>query len=290
MTAYILWGLLPLYLIWLISVPSLEVLAHRIVWAVPFGALIITARGQWAQVKTAMTDKHSIAFLTLAAAMIAVNWVIYIWAVQHQKVFQASLGYYINPLMFVVIGVFFFEEYLRKLQILAVALAVLGVAILTISGGVFPYISLALATSFTTYSVIRKKIHVGAMPGLFIETLVLFPIALCWLLLTGLNGQSTFVLADLDMQLLLILAGPITVVPLLCFAIAAKKLRMATIGFMQFIAPSIQFLIGYLYGETLTTPHLVCFLFIWAAVIAFSTDAVRASRASRRRLKPEPAV
>ncbi len=277
---------MPLYLIWLVSVPSLEVLAHRIVWAVPFGALIISVRSQWRDVWTAMSSIRTLAYLLLAAAMIAINWIVYIWAVQNQNVFQASLGYYINPLIFVVIGMLFFNEGLRRLQQLAVLLAAIGVTILSVSGGEIPYISFTLAISFTIYSVIRKKIDVGAMPGLFIETVVLMPLALGWLIWTGLSGQSAFLAGGLDLKLLLVAAGPITVVPLLCFAIAARKLRMATIGFMQFLAPSLQFLIGWWYGEPLVLPYLLCFVFIWAAVIAFSTDALRANR----RPKPEPTL
>ena len=278
LTAYLLWGVLPIYLIWISEVPALEVLAHRVLWAVPFGALIITARKQWGEVKVALTHRWVFLILCAAAALIAVNWLVYIYAVQTEQVFQASLGYYINPLMFVAIGMLFFGEDLRSLQRLAVLLAAVGVTILTVSGGQFPTMAMILAVSFTAYSVIRKKAVVGAMPGLFVETLVLLPFALGYLLVTGVQGTATFPTADAQMQFLLVMAGPITVVPLLCFAIAARRLRMATIGFMQFLAPSLQFVIGYLNGETLSTPHLVCFLFIWAAVVSFSTDALRSSR------------
>ncbi|MEM6514220.1 MAG: EamA family transporter RarD, partial [Pseudomonadota bacterium] len=201
-----------------------------------------------------------------------------IYAVQSAQVFQASLGYYINPLIFVVVGLLFFGEDLRLLQRLAVLLAATGVTILTISGGEFPVIAVVLAVSFTIYSIIRKKAVIGAMPGLFVETVILLPFALAYLAFASAKGTAVFPVTSLDMQLLLVAAGPITVVPLLCFAIAARRLRMATIGFMQFLAPTLQFLIGYWLGEALTLPHLVCFLFIWAAVIVFSTDAIRATR------------
>ena len=257
-------------------------LAHRVLWAVPFGALIITVRKQWGEVKVALTHKLVFLVLVAAAGMIAINWLVYIYAVQTAQVFQASLGYYINPLIFVAVGMLFFGEDLRPLQRLAVVLAALGVLILTVSGGQFPTMAMVLAVSFTIYSIIRKKAVIGAMPGLFVETLILVPFAIAYLAYTSAQGTAVFPSASLDMQLLLVAAGPITVVPLLCFAIAARRLRMATVGFMQFLAPSLQFLIGYWYGETLTLPHLVCFLFIWSAVIAFSTDALRNSR----RLKP----
>ena len=256
-------------------------LAHRVLWAVPFGALIITARRQWGEVRVALTHRLVFLLLVAAAGFIAINWLVYIYAVQSAQVFQASLGYYINPLIFVAVGMLFFGEDLRALQRLAVLLAATGVMILTLSGGQFPAIALVLAISFTIYSIIRKKAVVGAMPGLFVETLVLLPFAIAYLTYTTANGTAVFPVTTPDMQLLLIMAGPITVVPLLCFAIAARRLRMATVGFMQFLAPSLQFLIGYLYGETLTLPHLLCFLFIWAAVIAFSTDALKNSRRLR---------
>ncbi len=256
-------------------------LAHRVLWAVPFGALILTVRKQWGEVKIALTHRLVFIVFVAAAAMISINWLLYIYAVQTAQVFQASLGYYINPLIFVAVGMLFFGEDLRFLQRLAVILAAVGVMILTVSGGQFPAIALVLAVSFTIYSIIRKKAVIGAMPGLFVETLILLPFALGYLVYTSLQGTAVFPVTTTDMQLLLIAAGPITVVPLLCFAIAARRLRMATIGFMQFLAPSLQFVIGYLYGETLTIPHLVCFLFIWAAVIAFSTDALRNNRQPR---------
>ncbi|MEM1175717.1 MAG: EamA family transporter RarD [Pseudomonadota bacterium] len=278
LTAYLLWGVLPLYLIWISDVPALEVLAHRVLWAVPFGAAILTYRKQWGEVKLALTHKLVFLVFVAAAIMIAINWLLYIYAVQSAQVFQASLGYYINPLIFVAVGMLFFGEDLRALQRLAVLLAATGVTVLTVSGGQFPVIAMVLAISFTVYSIIRKKAVIGAMPGLFVETVILLPFALGYLLYTSVQGTAVFPVTTLEMQLLLIAAGPITVVPLLCFAIAARRLRMATIGFMQFLAPSLQFVIGYLYGEELTLPHLICFLFIWAAVFAFSTDAIRASR------------
>ncbi|MEM9401650.1 MAG: EamA family transporter RarD [Pseudomonadota bacterium] len=278
LTAYVLWGVLPLYLVWISEVPALEVLAHRILWAVPFGAIILTVRKQWGEVRVAFTHRLVFAVFLAAALMIAINWLLYIYAVQSAQVFQASLGYYINPLIFVVVGLLFFGEDLRLLQRLAVLLAATGVTILTISGGEFPVIAVVLAVSFTIYSIIRKKAVIGAMPGLFVETVILLPFALAYLAYASAKGTAVFPVTSLDMQLLLVAAGPITVVPLLCFAIAARRLRMATIGFMQFLAPTLQFLIGYWLGEALTLPHLVCFLFIWAAVIVFSTDAIRATR------------
>ena len=206
------------------------------------------------------------------------NWYVYIFAVQQEQVFQASLGYYINPLMYVVIGILFLGEKLRTLQIAAVVLAATGVLVLTISGGEFPGIALFLAVSFTIYGVIRKRVAIGGMPGLFVETTVLFPVAAVWLFWMVRSGDAAIAAGDPGMTALLLLAGPITVIPLLCFALAARRLTLTTVGFMQFLAPTLQFATGVYYGEELTIPHLICFGCIWAAVILFSTDALRSSR------------
>ncbi len=276
--AYSLWGVLPVYFKLVGTVAPAEVLLHRIVWAVPFGALIVHLRRQWPEVRRAFTHRVMLASLATSAAFISVNWFVYIFAVQQNEVFQASLGYYINPLMYVLVGVLFLGESLRRPQIAAVILATLGVLVLTFSGGKFPAIALFLALSFTVYGVVRKRVVIGGMPGLFVETALLLPIAVVWLGWLMYAGQSAFGVGDTGTTLLLLLAGPITVIPLLCFALAARRLALTTIGFMQFLAPTLQFLTGIYYGEQLTVPHLICFGCIWIAVILFSMDAVRASR------------
>jgi chloramphenicol-sensitive protein RarD len=277
--AYVLWGVLPIYFKLVSSVSPAEVVLHRIIWAVPFGALIIHFRRQWPEVRRALSLRKMLLWLATAAFFIAVNWYIYIFAVQKDQVFQASLGYYINPLLYVLVGVLFLGETLRAGQIGAVVLATVGVLVLTFSGGEFPAIALALAFTFTVYGVIRKRIVVGGMPGLLVETLVLLPFAMLWMAWFIYSGQAAFGYGGSGITGLLLLAGPLTVIPLLCFALAARRLTLTTIGFMQFLAPTLQFLIGLYYGEELTTPHLICFGCIWAAVVLFSTDAVRTSRA-----------
>jgi len=281
--AYTLWGVLPVYFKVVGAVLPAEVLLHRIVWAVPFGALIIHLRRQWPEVKRAFTHRTMLLLLATAAFFIAVNWYVYIVAVQQDQVFQASLGYYINPLMYVVVGVLFLGEKLRRLQVGAVVLAAIGVLVLTISGGQFPGIAMFLAVSFTIYGVIRKRVTIGGMPGLFVETALLFPFAAVWLLWMVNSGDAAIAAGDPEITGLLLMAGPITVIPLLCFALAARRLTLTTVGFMQFLAPTLQFATGVYYGEELTTPHLICFGCIWIAVILFSTDAVRSSRASATR-------
>ena len=271
--AYVLWGVFPVYFKLVQAVPPTEVLAHRIVWAVPFGALILFARRQWPEVRAAFASPSTLFWLALAALAISVNWFIYIWAVQQEEVLQASLGYYINPLVYVLVGVLFLKERLRQPQVVSVLLAAIGVSYLTVKGGQFPFVAMSLALLFTLYGVIRKQVAVGAMPGLFIETLLLFPFAIAWLAWMMVSQQAEFGHGSVSISMLLVLAGPLTVVPLLLFAIAARRLTLTVIGFMQFIAPTLQFIVGIFYGEVLTTAHLVCFGCIWAAVGIFSVDA-----------------
>jgi len=255
---------------------------------VPFGALIILARRQWPEVKSALVDRTMLAWLALAALCISINWLIYIWAVQNDRIFETSLGYYINPLMYVGVGVALLGERLRRLQIVAVVLASFGVLFLAVSGGVFPWVALSLAGLFTAYGVIRKKIAIGAMPGLFIETSLLFPIAAIWMIWLVATQQASLTAGDGGLSALLVLGGPVTVLPLLFFAIAAKRVTLTTIGFMQFLAPTLQFFTGLYYGERLTTAHLVCFGSIWAAVLFFSIDAFRTGTKKRGKKGVEP--
>ncbi|MEJ2128834.1 MAG: EamA family transporter RarD [Woeseiaceae bacterium] len=276
--AYTLWGFLPVYFKAVIEVSSLEILAHRIIWAVPFGALIITLRRQWPEIRAAFRHRRLMLWLTTSALLIAVNWFVYIIAVATDRIFQASLGYYINPLIFVLFGVAFFGERLRTLQKFAVAMAAIGVAVLTSSGGELPWIALFLGTSFAFYGVIRKRTVIGAMPGLLVETAILAPFALLWLGWMINAGQASFASASPSLTALLLAAGPITVVPLVAFAIAAKRLNLTTVGFMQFLAPSLQFATGIYYGEQLTVPRIICFGCIWIAVAFFSVDAIKESR------------
>ena len=273
--AYTLWGLLPLYLKSVQAAPAAEILAHRILWSVPFGAILIAARKQWGEVGTALRDKHVLLMLTVSALTISTNWLLYVWAVLQDQIMQASLGYFINPLMYVAAGVFVMGEKLRAVQIVAVALATIGVLVLTIGGGIFPWISLVLATQFTAYGYIRKTTSVGAMPGLFIETLMLAPLALGYLIWAAQAGRLVFGQNGYGFDALLVLAGPVTVVPLVLFAISARRLKLSTIGLLQYIGPTLQFIISLFYGEPFTLYHAICFGLIWLALAIFSADALR---------------
>lgn len=280
--AYAMWGLLPIYLKLLGDVDSAEIVGHRILWSVPFGAAILTLRKQWRETLKAFASPRMVLLLGFSATVIAANWLLYVWAVAHERILQASLGYYINPLMFVAAGVFILKEKLNRAQMIAVALAGAGVLVLTLGAGVFPWVSLLLAVSFTAYGYARKMLNVGAMPGLFIETVLLSPFAFLFLLWFANTHGLAFGQGDVKIDTLLILAGPVTVAPLVLFALAARRLKFSTIGFLQYIGPTGQFILGLIYGEPFTPFHAVCFGLIWAALAIFSIDAVR----QNRRLRP----
>ncbi len=268
--AYFFWGFFPVYFKVTDSVGALEVLAHRIVWSLPFGLLMIGVRNQWHEIRRAFQSKKVIGLLSISAAAMTVNWGVYIWAVQQDQVFQASLGYYINPLIYMMVGVMFFGERMSRTQATAIVLAMLGVGALTFYGGVFPTISLVLAVSFTIYGVIRKHVVIGAMPGLLIEVFVLFLPALGYLLYLYSTENLIFAHSGFNLDMLLLFAGPMTVIPLVLFATAARKLPFATIGFLQFIAPTLQFMCGLYYGEKFTSAHAICFGLIWTSVIIYT--------------------
>ena len=272
--AYVCYGLLPIYIKSVDAVPSIEVLAHRIIWSVPFGLLIVLGRKQIPEIKAAFTDIRIMGLLFITALLIGMNWYIYIYSVQTNQVLQASLGYYINPLFYVLVGVIFLKEKLRVLQAVAISIAAIGVLILTMSTGQVPWIAITLAASFTVYGVIRKNVAVGAMPGLFIETLIICPLALAYFYHITQGGFAIFANNDSSMIGLLLLAGPITVIPLLLFAVAARNLRLTTIGMMQFLSPTMQFIIALFYGESLSVPSMICFSCIWLAISIFIYDAV----------------
>lgn len=276
--AYLLWGLMPIYLKTLPNVSAVEIVAHRIVWSVPFGALIIAYRRQWRETLAAFRTPRVLALLTVTSLMIAANWLLYVWAVAHDQVLQASLGYYINPLVFIAAGVVLLGERLNRLQVIAIVLAAAGVATLTIGAGEFPLLSILLAVLFTGYGIVRKTTPVGAMPGLFVETTVLSAPALLYLFATASAGGLAFGAQGAATDMLLVLAGPVTVVPLLLFALAARRLRLTTLGFIQYIAPTGQFLLGLYYGEPFTLAHAICFGLIWTGLALVSFDAVRTQR------------
>lgn len=273
-SAFLIWGLSPLYWDQLHSVPAIEIILHRVVWSFLFLLPVLLLQGQWQAFKNLFSEPRLLAWLTLTAALVSVNWLIYIWAVNNGYVVQASLGYYINPLVNVLLGRLFLQEKLRPLQKTAVIIATVAVIFLTSYHGQFPWVSLSLAFSFGFYGLIRKMLPVGALVGLAVETLLIsFPAAaaIIWLYI---SGKGHFLTERPAMDMLLIGASLITATPLLLFNLATRRLHLSTIGFLQYIAPSGMFFLAVVYfKEQIAIAQLVTFVFIWLALLIYSGDA-----------------
>jgi chloramphenicol-sensitive protein RarD len=280
--AYLLWGVLPLYFKALAHVNPTEIVAHRILWSLIFLGCLATLWSRWPAIRAAIANRRVLLTLMATAVLIAVNWLIYIWAVLNGHVLEGSLGYYLNPLVNVLLGVFILKERLTTGQKFAVGLAAAGVAVLALGAGSGLWISLTLAFSFATYGFLRKVAPVDSLEGLSIETALLAPVALAWVLWLTAQGQGGLGM-DSGTTMLLVLAGAITAIPLLLFTAAAKRLPYSTLGFLQYIAPSMQFLLAVLvFGEKLTTAHIICFGAIWTALVIFTFEGVRLGRAAAR--------
>lgn len=280
--AYSLWGLLPIYWKLLGAVPAIEVLTHRIVWSLGFIAVLLFARRGWRRTLGFLRDRETRGAMLLSTALIATNWFIFIWAVSADRVTEASLGYYINPLLNVALARVFLGERLRPLQGVAVALAAIGVVTLTVMRGELPWVSVVLAVSFALYGLVRKRTPVGAVEGLAIETGLVTPLAIGYLLLLS-PPLGHLVTADPVTVGLLVGAGVITAVPLLAFAGAARRLRYTTLGMIQYLAPTLQLGCAVLlYGEAFTEAHAITFGLIWIAVLLYVIDMLR-------RPSPDPA-
>jgi chloramphenicol-sensitive protein RarD len=280
--AYAIWGFVPLFFKLLTSVPPVEVLAQRIVWSLPLCFLIMAFRRQIGDYLAALKDWRVLRMLLASSVLIALNWLVYIHAVFSDHVLAASLGYYLNPLVNVMLGMIFLGERLSRLQALAVAIAAVGVAILLAGALDTLWISLTLALSFGTYGLIRKTAPVGSLPGLAIETTLLLPIALAaaayyiWL------GDGRGFGAGAEVSWLLAAGGVVTAVPLLLFATAARRMSYAALGFVQYLAPSIAFLLSlFVFDEPLKPAQLACFVLIWTSIAVFSFDMWRKMRSDR---------
>ncbi len=280
--AYIIWGFVPLYFKLLSSVPPVEVLAQRIIWSLPICLVILMFRGQLKAYGAALRNWPTLRILLASGVLIAINWLVYIFAVFNDHVLAASLGYYLNPLLNVVLGMVFLGERLSRLQALAVGIAALGVAILLAGALDTLWISLTLAVSFGTYGLLRKIAPVGSLPGLAIETTVLMPVSLAAAGYYLWSRDGIGFGADLSDSLLLMGAGFVTAVPLLLFATAARRMSYSALGFVQYLAPSIVFLLGlFVFKEPLNPAQLACFLLIWSSIALFSYDMWRKMRAER---------
>ncbi|KRB31952.1 MULTISPECIES: EamA family transporter RarD [Mesorhizobium] len=282
--AYLLWGLLPFYMKAVAHLPLAEVIAHRIVWSVPIAAAVLVWAGRTADFKAAIRSPRTIAMAALTAALISVNWGIYVWAIAVDRTVETALGYYINPLVNVVVGALLLGERLDKLQIAAVALAAIAVAVLTIEGGKLPWVSLALAFSFAAYGFFRKTLPIGPSQGFLLEVLLLSVPALFYIVYLIATGQDHVVSSNGTDTALLIGCGPVTSVPLLLFAFGAKLLRLSTIGIMQYIAPTMVFLIAVLiFDEPFGTTQAVAFALIWTALAIYSWSMLMTARRAAAR-------
>ncbi|WAC75951.1 EamA family transporter RarD [Roseateles sp. SL47] len=277
--AYTAWGLFPLYFKQLVGVNALEVVAHRTVWSLVFVAVVLTVLRRWAWLGPVLRTPKLIGTFALSALLLSVNWLTYVWAVQHGHVVDASLGYFINPLVNVALGFVVLRERLRPGQWAAVALAAAGVAWLTVSTGQLPWIALVLALSFGFYGLMRKTAPLGALEGLTLETLILAPVAALALSVWTVQGNSALAHGSGSTLAWLLLAGPMTAVPLLLFAAGARRITLTLLGLMQYIAPTLQFGLGvWLYQEPLAASRLAGFGLIWAALAVYSLEGLWRAR------------
>jgi chloramphenicol-sensitive protein RarD len=274
--AFVIWGLFPIYFRQLETVPAIEVLAHRVVWSAFFTAGLLTVLGRWHAVATGLASPRLIVTLALSALVISLNWGVFIWAVANNRVLDSSLGYYINPLVSVLLGVVVLQERLRAAQWAAVGLAGAGVGHEVIGLGQVPWISLTLACSFAAYGLIRKMANVDPLTGLFIETLIAAPVALGYLLLVHAGGGGGFAAGDARTTILLVTAGAVTALPLLLFVGAARRIRLSTLGVLQYIVPTGHFLIAVsVFNEPIPPARLATFVCIWIALLIYSLHALR---------------
>lgn len=280
--AFLLWGLFPLYLKPLSGVPALEVIAHRIVWCCVLVFAWLAARGELGLVRAALADPVSRRRLLASAMLISINWLIYVWAVTHEHVLDASLGYFINPLVNVLLGVVVLGERLNRAQKFAVALAAAGVLYLAMVVGRPPWIALVLAASFGLYGLIRKVVAVDAVPGLATETLLLAPFAVALLLWNEMRGVAALGHSSTLVNTLLIGSGLVTAIPLVLFAFGARRIPLSTVGLVQYIGPTLQFLIGVLvFHEAFSVSRGIGFAFIWIALAVYAADGLWRSRKLR---------
>ncbi len=282
-TAYVIWGLLPLYFKALQSIAPTQIMLHRMVWSLLFLLCVLLWRKQWSWLGEAMRQPKVLGAFMLSAVLLSANWFTYIWAVNNGRIIDSSLGYFINPLVNVLLGYLVLGERLRGVQWLAIALAACGVAWLTWISGHPPWIGLMLALTFGFYGLMRKTAKLGPLEGLSLETLLLFPFALAALAWLTLHQQNAFIDAPTQSQWLLMAAGPITAIPLLLFAAGARRIPMATLGLLQYIGPSLQLALGVLlYNESFGGDRLIGFVAIWSALVVYSGESVWRAWRSRK--------
>ncbi|MBB1385946.1 EamA family transporter RarD [Pseudoalteromonas sp. SG45-5] len=281
--AFFMWGLAPIYFKLLQHVSAFEILMHRVVWSVAFLVLVVSVLRYWDKVKRIVVQPKLLFMLVITSALLGFNWGLFIWAINNNHMLDASLGYYINPLLNVLLGMLFLGERLRKFQGVAVALAFTGVLLQLISFGSFPVVAFSLAISFALYGLLRKKLPVEALPGILLEAIILLPVALIYWWLMAPSATSNLSANDWYTGVLLISAGIVTTLPLLCFTGAAKRLQYTTLGFFQYIGPSLMFILAVVfYGEVFDAERLVTFACIWSALAIFSWDSYHQSRKRKK--------
>jgi chloramphenicol-sensitive protein RarD len=272
--AYLLWGLFPLYFKTIQFMPAGEIVLHRIIWALAFLLGILALRKQWAWLGQ-LNNRRLLGGFALSAVLLSINWLVYIWAANSGRVVDASLGYFINPLINVLLGVLILHERLRPVQWLSIGIAAAGVAWLTVAAGQLPWVALTVATTFGIYGLLRKTASLGALEGLTLETAILFPVAVLGLLFLSASGGNHFNHAPLGIQINVMLAGPITAIPLLLFAAAARKISMTQLGLLQYLAPTVQLILAiWLWHEPFGLDRMVGFGLIWIALIVFSGESL----------------
>jgi chloramphenicol-sensitive protein RarD len=288
--AYLLWGLFPLYWPLLAPAGALEVLAHRILWSLAVVLVLLWATRRLPQLRAAVRDRRRLAQVAAAAVVIAVNWGTYIYGVTNDRVVETSLGYFVNPIVTVLLGVLVLGERLRRTQWIAMGAAFVAVVVLTVENGSPPWIALVLAFSFGTYALLKKTAGVGAVEGLAIETAVLLPVATAFVVVLGVSGQGTFAQEGGGHAVLLALSGLVTAIPLLLFGAAASRVPLSTLGVLQYLAPTMQFLLGVtLFDEPLPVARLLGFVLVWIGLALFTVDLVRHHRRQLRLAVAVPA-
>jgi chloramphenicol-sensitive protein RarD len=278
------WGLIPIYWKLIAPVPAAEILAHRFVWTSIFLSLVLSWQRRWGEVKTNVRSRRSLLYCLTGGLAISSNWFLFIWAVLIGRVIETSLGYFMSPLMNVLFGAIFLRERLTRWQLVSVLLAGFGVLNLTFGYGRFPWIAVLLCVSFGFYGLLRKKSGTAAIPGLFIETILLLPFAVIFLVYLQQSNALVFARAGLWLSILLVSTGVVTAIPLLWFGYATQHLRLITVGFLQYLSPIGSFFLGvFLYHEPFTRGHLITFVLIWIALAIFSVEAVLRWRSTRVR-------
>jgi chloramphenicol-sensitive protein RarD len=275
--AYTVWGVLPLYFKAIEVLPASDIVAHRVIWSLPFLAVLIAVTRAWPKVGAAIANPRTVGILLTTAVLIGVNWLLYVHAVTSGHILAASFGYYLNPLANVLLGRFVLHERLNRLQWTAVGIAAVGISVLAAGALGQLWISLTLCATFALYGLLRKIVAADAVTGLGIETAILFPVALLWLAWRHSTGAPVMGNSE-TLAILLLLAGIVSTTPLILFTAAAKRLPYSTLGMLQFIAPTLQFLIGLFYGEPLKTAHLIAFPAIWIALALYVAVLLRAPR------------